>query len=221
MNDVDFTSRIKQLVSFDQWELIQEYVRILLKWNDKINLVTRRETRKQIYYHIIDALMIAKCLSLSGSHTSQILDVGSGAGFMGVILSILGYNNCCLIEKNGKKATFLLGVISALGICAYIFDVDVRNFCYQLMPSTMFQLNKGEKDQSYIISKAVASVPTLLDMCCHLITPHSTFLFLKNEAQIHEVESLKGCWHFDLRQYQNIYKQNSIILEIRNLKRIL
>jgi 16S rRNA (guanine527-N7)-methyltransferase len=93
---------------------IQQYIRMLLFWNEKLNLTAIRDPLEVLYRHFCESMFGA--LYLPGSH-GRLADVGSGGGFPGLPLKIIkpGWH-VFLIESNFKKATFLAEVVRELGV---------------------------------------------------------------------------------------------------------
>jgi 16S rRNA (guanine527-N7)-methyltransferase len=104
--------------------LINKYVHVLKTWNKKVNLVQADSLKQVMDRHVRDSEQICSCLE----DDSKIIDVGSGAGFPGVILSIYGYQNVVLCENNYKKIMFLNDVKQKLGLNFEIFGDDIYNF---------------------------------------------------------------------------------------------
>ena len=85
---------------------LNEYKKILINENDKMNLIGRSTLENFDQRHLLDCIQIIKYLpNKEKSH----LDIGTGAGLPGVILSITGFKNLHLVEKSPKKSTFLIG----------------------------------------------------------------------------------------------------------------
>ncbi len=85
--------------------LLTKYIYLIKKWNNRINLTSDFHFTKIIKRHIIDSLYVMKLNFVSQCET--ILDIGSGAGFPGIILNIYTGKATTLIESNTKKAYFL------------------------------------------------------------------------------------------------------------------
>ena len=83
------------------------YIHILKKWNKKINLTAFTNDIDIVKYHFLDSLAITKLIE-----QKKILDVGSGAGFPGIILALCdATRQITLVDKVGKKAAFMLSLI--------------------------------------------------------------------------------------------------------------
>jgi 16S rRNA (guanine527-N7)-methyltransferase len=93
---------------------IQQYTRILLFWNEKLNLTAIRDPLEILYRHFCESMYAAAAVPLENG---RLADVGSGAGFPGLPLKILRPDlRVFLVESNLKKATFLAEVIRELGL---------------------------------------------------------------------------------------------------------
>ena len=93
---------------------IQQYTKILLAWNDKINLTAIRDPLEILYRHHCESMFGATLLPVENC---RLADVGSGGGFPGIPLKIFRPElTVFLIESNVKKATFLAEVVRDLGL---------------------------------------------------------------------------------------------------------
>jgi 16S rRNA (guanine527-N7)-methyltransferase len=98
----------------DQILQIQQYIRMLLAWNDKVNLTAIREPLEILYRHFCESMYAAISVPVEAG---RLADVGSGGGFPGLPLKILRPGlRVFLIESNLKKATFLAEVTRELGL---------------------------------------------------------------------------------------------------------
>jgi 16S rRNA (guanine527-N7)-methyltransferase len=102
-----------QITLGDQQVLqIQQYIKILLTWNEKINLTAIRDPREILYRHFCESMYAASVVPVENG---RLADVGSGGGFPGLPLKIIRPDlQAILIESNLKKATFLAEVIREL-----------------------------------------------------------------------------------------------------------
>jgi 16S rRNA (guanine527-N7)-methyltransferase len=93
---------------------IQEYIRLLLVWNKKVNLTAIRDPLEILYRHFRESMFAAKVVDFG---KCRLADIGTGAGFPGLALKILlPDSQIVLVESNVKKATFLAEVVRALEI---------------------------------------------------------------------------------------------------------
>jgi 16S rRNA (guanine527-N7)-methyltransferase len=104
-----------QIVADDQQVAqIQQYMKILLVWNDKVNLTAIRDPLEILYRHFCESMYAAVAVPVE---KGRLADVGSGGGFPGLPLKIVRRElELILVESNVKKATFLAEVIRDLGL---------------------------------------------------------------------------------------------------------
>ncbi len=104
-----------QLPAYDDQVLqIQQYIKILLAWNDKVNLTAIRDPLEILYRHFCECMFAGSSVPME---RGRLADTGTGAGFPGLPLKIMRPGlQVFLIEANIKKATFLAEVIRELGL---------------------------------------------------------------------------------------------------------
>src|ERR1700758_1277630 len=96
-------------VTDEQVTQIQQYMKMLLAWNDKVNLTAIRDPLEILYRHFCESMFGASLLPVENC---RLADVGTGGGFPGLPLKILRPElDVYLVESNIKKATFLAEVI--------------------------------------------------------------------------------------------------------------
>lgn len=101
-------------VNKEQVKQIQQYIDILLRWNDKINLTAIRDPVEILYRHICESAFGTSVVSVE---KCRLADVGSGGGFPGIPMKIAKPDiDLFLVESNMKKATFLTEVVRELGL---------------------------------------------------------------------------------------------------------
>tara|TARA_S200000501_G_scaffold198349_1_gene186683 strand:- start:36 stop:638 length:603 start_codon:yes stop_codon:yes gene_type:complete len=99
-------------INSEDINILEQYAELVLKWNSTRNLVSRNTDKKQINEHIFDCACITPLLD-----ENKILDVGTGAGLPGIVVSILeSKKNVTLLEPNRKKVSFLTHVQAELGL---------------------------------------------------------------------------------------------------------
>ncbi len=101
-------------VNDQQVSQIQQYIELLLRWNDKMNLTAIRDPLEILYRHFCESMYGAVAIPVE---KCRLADVGSGGGFPGLPLKIIRPEiEAFLIESNVKKATFLTEVVRELGL---------------------------------------------------------------------------------------------------------
>lgn len=134
---------------------------------------------------------------------SKIVDLGSGNGIPGIILSILGYQ-VDLVEINNKKATFLQHITNIINLNCKVINKDIRNY---------------HTNCTAIVSRAVSDIDTILKISKHLINDKVKLVLFKSKTQLDkEIEKAKNTWLFNLQIHPNKYKSNGVIVIISNIK---
>jgi len=134
----------------DQALQIQRYVKILLAWNDKVNLTAIRDPLEILYRHFCESMFAGISVPIE---SGRLADAGTGAGFPGLPLKILRPGlQVFLIESNLKKATFLAEVIRDLGLR----DAKVVVRRYE-------ELGEELAPQDFVCARAVGEYAKLLD----------------------------------------------------------
>lgn len=158
-----------------------EYLEILTKWNGVYNLVGPREIPRLITHHVLPSLALASRLP----EGIRVLDVGSGAGFPGLMVALVSLGrHVTLAERNGKKARFLEHVIRRLRLeRTVVFEGDVR------------ALTAGPYDA--ITARAWGPLPALLRLTRPLAHRSTAWYLLKGPQGIQEARSLPTGWRAD------------------------
>ncbi|WP_319562775.1 16S rRNA (guanine(527)-N(7))-methyltransferase RsmG [Marispirochaeta sp.] len=113
----------------EQIEALLSYLKELLFWNSRFNLIKTRES-DLVRRHIIDALAAVPIIGRSMNGTARLADVGSGAGIPGIPLAVfLQGIQLLLIERSGKRAGFLRSAVVAAGLGkrSEVIHSDVRS----------------------------------------------------------------------------------------------
>jgi 16S rRNA (guanine527-N7)-methyltransferase len=132
---------------------------LLLDWNERINLTTIAEPQTVLSKHILDSLSCLLALDEANSHTSQrLLDIGSGAGFPGLVLAIARPDwQVVSLEATAKKVRFQELIIETLGL---------SNATTVYGRAEVLAHEAGWRGSfSIVTARAVAPLPTLLEWC--------------------------------------------------------
>ena len=110
-------------VSRETIDKFQAYLTLLEKWQRQINLVANSTLAEAWQRHILDSGQLA---ALYPPQTTRVMDVGSGAGFPGLVLAIMGGVTVDLVESDQRKAVFLSTVIRELGLPAKVHNQRIE-----------------------------------------------------------------------------------------------
>src|SRR5258708_10592524 len=99
-------------IETQQAVLIQQYIKTLLRWNEKLNLTAIRDPLEILYRHFCESMFAVGAIPVD---KGRLADIGSGPGFPGIPLKILRPElELCLVESNVKQGTFLAEVVREL-----------------------------------------------------------------------------------------------------------
>ncbi|MGV2432135.1 MAG UNVERIFIED_CONTAM: 16S rRNA (guanine(527)-N(7))-methyltransferase RsmG [Rickettsiaceae bacterium] len=183
-------------VSCGTKEKIQSYIDILTKWNEKINLISKNSLLDIWERHILDSAQIMKFVSKKDT----IIDIGSGAGLPGIVLSILGIETLIMIEADARKASFLTEVSRQLNLNTQIINDRVENIHIQ-----------GDVS----VARGFSSVNNIFKCCANIQT--KKFLLLKGKNVELEITEARKNWLFSCQKHKSITSIDSFILEISNV----
>ena len=167
MNREEFIKEIEKLgiyLSTKQEEQLELFYNLLINWNEKINL-TRITTKENIYLkHFYDSLTLVKVVDLSKVET--LCDVGTGAGFPGIVLKIVYPNlKITLVDSLLKRVNYLNEIIKELKL-ENINAIHIR-------------AENLEKKFDIVTARAVANIEKLLEYTMHLVKDNGEFIAMK------------------------------------------
>ena len=184
-------------VSRETIDKLEIYLAVLLKWQPRINLVSPATLPHVWNRHIFDSAQLATFLPEDGAH---ILDVGSGAGFPGIVLSIITGNKVTLVESDQRKAIFLQTVIRELGLTAC-----VKNARIESIPPL---------GAEFVTARALASVARLLNLLERQFHSVERCFFLKGASLQEELTVLQSYPTIEYRIYPSVTSETGAVLEL-------
>lgn len=213
MNYENFIEKAKELginLNNNQLSQLERYYELLVEWNNKINL-TRIIEKADVYLkHFYDSLTLNKISKEYINFTEElsICDVGTGAGFPGIVLKIAFPNlKVTLVDSLQKRINFLNEVIKELGL-TNIETVHTRAEDYAKTHREEFDL---------VTSRAVANLKVLSELCIPMLKVNGYFIPMKANIE-EEIEISKDILNKLDSKIINIYTFNLPIEEsIRNI----
>lgn len=171
MTKEEFILEVEKLgieITPDKMEKLDKFYHLLLEWNEKINLTTITKEEDVYLKHFYDSLTLYKIIDLKENLT--LCDVGSGAGFPGIVLKIFFPNlKITLIDSLNKRVNYLNLVISSLnlnGIEAHHFRMEEFSKC-------------NEEAFDVITARAVASISILSEISIRSLKLNGKLIFMK------------------------------------------
>ncbi|HSO27032.1 MAG TPA: 16S rRNA (guanine(527)-N(7))-methyltransferase RsmG [Anaerolineales bacterium] len=155
-----------------QLKLLATYERELIEWNQRMNL-TAIATPEQIRVkHFLDSL---SCAGVMQEPIDRVIDVGTGAGFPGLVLKIIYPNmRLTLVESVGKKANFCRHIANLLGLEGVVV-VNER-------AETVGQMAAHRERYDWAVARAVAFLPTLAEFLLPLVKVGGAMIAMKGES---------------------------------------
>ena len=203
MNKEVFIEECKKInidITEEQLKLLDQFYHLMIEWNEKINLTRIVEEQEVYLKHFYDSLTLNRVVDLN--KTKTLCDVGTGAGFPGIVLKIVFPNlKTTLIDSLQKRVNYLNEVIRILDL-KEIEAVHSRGEDY-----------KGEFE--VVTSRAVANIQTLVNYTMHLVSKDGVFIAMKGNIEEELTEEVKN----KLKQKYNIIKIEEFTLPIEESKR--
>lgn len=170
---VEITDEIKNRLNL--------YGNLLLEWNEKMNLTAIKEPEEVLFKHFYDCILFFKNVEIPENTT--VADVGTGAGFPGMVLKIVRPDlEVTLIDSLNKRLVFLNEVISVLGLKGI---KTVHSRAEDAGKNPLYRENF-----KIVTARAVASMPVLLEYCLPLVENGGMFVGMKGPSV---EEELKVC----------------------------
>lgn len=181
MNENVFKDELLKLgitISKEQLNKLEIYCEELLEYNKHTNLTAIKDKESVYLKHFYDSLTFIKAVELNNQ---KIIDVGTGAGFPGLVLKIMFPSiNLTLLDSNNKKTKFLSYICEKLEIEATIVNDRIENFV---------------KDNRYkfdiVTARAVSHLRIISELCLPLLKDDGLFIPLKGELSNELVESME------------------------------
>lgn len=189
MTEEIFVNYLKELnieTTPEKLEQLNKYYNLLIEWNEKINLTSITKKEDVYLKHFYDSLTLNKSIDLNS--VSTLCDIGTGAGFPGLVLKIMfPHLKITLLDSLNKRTEFLKLVITELNLT----DIEVIN--------SRAEEYKNREFFDIVTARAVAPLNILLE----LATPISKKYVILMKANCEE----------ELKNTKNLYKELSLELE--------
>lgn len=203
MSDIKKLQVLDQIKEFhpltnDEIKNLENFVELLLQKNTEFNLIGKSTIEDVWNRHILDS---AQLLRFIENKNLKFADLGTGAGFPGIVLSILGVKEIHLIDKSFRKTEFL-------------------RLAKDLSPNKVFvHCNKLEEMNDIqfdcITSRALAPLNKLLAHNQKFLEKDGYCLFLKGKSLNKEIELAKNNFDFNYDLYSSLTSQESNIIKIK------
>lgn len=180
--------------------------RVLMDWSERHNLIARSTIKDRWRRHFLDSAQIAPLIPPG---VKTLADLGSGAGFPGLVLAaMLPKTKVTLIESTGKKAAFLVEAGKVMGLSNL-----------EVIPGRIESVVlKGPPD--VITARALARLDKLLGYGAGIQGEKTRYFLPKGQDVEVELTEAAKSWTMDVIRHQSVTSPDATILEIGNLARV-
>jgi 16S rRNA (guanine527-N7)-methyltransferase len=207
-------SRADHLAGFDvsreSAARLGAFVDLLVKWQQRINLIGPATVDDIWQRHIADALQL---LPLIRPDVTRILDLGSGGGIPGLVLAIALERRPLtvhLVESTGKKAAFLRQAVQIIGAPAVVHDGRIEDLARAGQP--------GHVD--LVTARALAPLPKLLDLAAPWLQTGAYGLFHKGQDVDSELTESAKSWRITCARHPSVVDPGGCILEVKEIDHV-
>lgn len=203
MSAAEFAATLN--VSRETLQRLERYAETLRKWQRAINLVGGDSLKDLWRRHMLDSAQLADHVPESAS---VITDLGSGAGFPGLVLSILLERPVHLIEASGKKTAFLREAARVSGAAAEVHHGRIEDL--RPWPSDL------------VVARALAPLDRLLDYAEPFLRGggrDAACLFLKGSTAEEELTESSKSWNMSVERFESVSDPTGIILRLKDIAR--
>ncbi len=176
------TKDYKITLTQNQLEQFEKYFQLLIKWNEKMNLTAITDVNGVAVKHFADSLSLLNYVDINKG--AKIIDVGTGAGFPGVVLKIARPDiRLTLLDSLNKRLVFLNEVLTTLGLKAELVHSRAED---------------GAKNAEYrenfdfSVSRAVARLNVLCEYCLPYVKTSGKFIAMKGSGADEEIADAKS-----------------------------
>jgi len=197
-----------QNVSRETLARLEAFVALLAKWQKAVNLVSRGDIEALWERHILDSAQLLDLLPLPPRGRDRVIaDLGSGAGFPGLVLAIMGAGEVHLFESDARKCAFLAEAVRITKAPAAVHNLRIESIPERL---------PGFK-ADIVVARALAPLAKLIEYAVPLIEKSGVCLFLKGENIASELTAAKKLWNMRIEQLPSRTRRGGIILRIEDL----
>jgi 16S rRNA (guanine527-N7)-methyltransferase len=189
-------------VSRETMARLTAYLDLLRKWNRRINLVGRSTLDDPWRRHFLDSAQLLTAAPPPGLW----LDVGSGAGFPGLVCAILAGRPVHLVESDARKAVFLREAARATGAEATVHTCRIED-----LPAL---------EAAVISARALAPLDRLLDLTVRFATKETIFLFPKGLDVDDELTKAAKSWKMKVERIESQSDSRGIILKLQEVSHV-
>ena len=199
MNKADIVSEF--VLNKTQVDKIDFYLSSIIKYNKHTNLIGKSTIENIWDRHVLDCLQLTKHIT---NKKLRILDLGTGAGLPGVLLSIAGHQKVLMVDSVKKKTDFVRKIIKDLSLTA-----KIQNKRIEKPPTSQHDI---------VVSRALAPLVKLLTYARMYSNKNTTSFFLKGKNAISEIDIASKKFFFEFKKIKSLSSDEGCVLKINNIR---
>jgi len=184
-----------------QVDKIDFYLSSIIKYNKHTNLIGKSTIENIWDRHVLDCLQLTKHIT---NKKLRILDLGTGAGLPGVLLSIAGHQKVLMVDSVKKKTDFVRKIIKDLSLTA-----KIQNKRIEKPPTSQHDI---------VVSRALAPLVKLLTYARMYSNKNTTSFFLKGKNAISEIDIASKKFFFEFKKIKSLSSDEGCVLKINNIR---
>ena len=187
-------------VSRETLDRLNVYVALIQKWTKSISLISKSDHDLIWPRHVLDSLRLIPYIPQDAKRG---IDLGSGAGFPGIVLALVTGIPFDLVEADRRKAAFLIEAQRVTGAPVQIHNNRIEDLC--LSPALL------------VTARALAPLTKLLSYTHQLLLPGGTALFPKGTRAPEEIAAARQHWRMQINRVDDVQHGRSTILAVTEL----
>ncbi len=191
------------VVSRETQERLDAFICLLFKWNRTINLISRKDEAEIWPRHVQDALQL---ISFLPEIPGPMIDLGSGAGFPGLVLAIATQRQVHLIESDHRKSAFLREATRVTGASATIHTARIETIA---LPKVRV-----------VTARAVAPLDQLIGLAQNFLLHDGFLLAPKGTNAFAELTAARTQWHMTVQSAPSMTSADATIFKISEVRRV-
>lgn len=194
-------------VSRETIERLEKFEEVLLKWNPRINLVSKNSLQDLWNRHIVDSVQVFTCVEDPGVSW---VDIGSGGGFPGIVVAIMAAEHApktkvTLIESDQRKSAFLRTAARECGVPVTVLTQRIE---------------EADPQKADVLSaRAVADLDALLHFSERHLAKNGLGVFPKGASWKKEVDKAAERWRFEVEPITSLTETEAVVLKIKGVAR--
>ena len=189
-------------VSRETRDRLSHYAELLLRWNHAINLVANGSLKELWSRHFLDSAQLFPLVP-PDSQVGDLIDFGSGAGFPGLVLAIMGAGHVHLVERDSRKCAFLREVAHKTAAAVTVHNTDIA----KIEPWPV----------KAVTARAFAPLAAIFPLAAPFVERGALGLFLKGKSLDDELTQSSKEWRIEADRVPSVSDPAGCILRVRKL----